>query len=119
MNRLLLIVAATAGGALIATPAVIGLSGNTSFSRDIQVPVPSGAQHVELSDLTPTASPLRPEQTRHRDRGGVEDHPGRDVAPSGTTDDHGGLRTHNSGPGSGSSGPDDRGGNGRSGGGDG
>lgn len=110
---MLLIGATAVAGALIATPTVIGLSGNTSFTRDIHVPVPSGAQHVKLSDLTP-AGPTRSPEIRREDRGGVEDHPGRDVAPSDTTDDHGGLRTDNSGSGRGAS-DDHNGGNDRSG----
>lgn len=113
-NRLLLIGATAAAGALIATPTVIGLSGNTSFTRDIHVPVPSGAHHVEASDLTPSPSAAHATQSRPEHRGGgVEDGPGRDVASSGTTDDHGGLRTSNSGSGRGPSGSDDdRGGGG-------
>lgn len=112
-NRLLLIGATAAAGALIATPTVIGLSGNTSFTRDIHVPVPSGAHHVEASDLTPSPSAAHATQSRPEHHGGVEDHPGRDVASSGTTDDHGGLRTSNSGSGRGPSGSDDdRGGGG-------
>jgi hypothetical protein len=124
-NRMLLIGATAAAGALIATPTVLGLSGNTSFTRDIRVPVPSGAQHVQPRDLTPSPSPSgqSPSESRHHHGGGAEDHPGHDVATSGATDDHGGLRTDNSGSGRGSSGPDQHGGgddrSGRSGGGDG
>jgi hypothetical protein len=124
INRMLLIGATAVAGALIATPAIIGLSGNTSFTRDIQVPVPSGAQHIQLSDLTPSAGPQHASARRREvrrgveDRHGVEDHPGRDLAPSATTDDHGGLRsddhggrrTDNSESGRGPSGTDDHGG---------
>jgi hypothetical protein len=121
MNKLLLIGAAAAAGALIATPTVVGLSGNTSFSRDLRVPVPSGAHHVQPVDLSPSASRSPTEDaTSHArdDRGGVEDHPGRHVAPSDATDDHGGLRTSDSTrSGDGSPGTDDHsgGGNDRSG----
>jgi hypothetical protein len=75
LNRLLLIGAAATAGALIAAPTVVGLSGNTSFSRDLRVPVPSGAHHVQPVDFAPSA--------RHS--------PG-DVASTDVTDDHGGDR---------------------------
>ncbi|HZC73334.1 MAG TPA: hypothetical protein VE442_21745 [Jatrophihabitans sp.] len=122
MNRLLLIGGAAAAAALIATPTVVGLSGNTSFSRDLRVPVPSGAHHVQPSDLT--SSPREDRRGDGRHGGGAEDHSGSGVAPSSTADDHGGLRTGgNSGPGGGPSGRGDHKGgddhSGRSGGGDG
>lgn len=130
LNRIRLAGAVAAASALIATPTVVGLSGNTSFSRDLRVPVPSGAHDVRPSDLAPSSSPHHHSGGRQqRGTGGVEDRPGHDVAPSGTADDHGGLRTGGSsgpeptsGSGGSSSGDDDRGGDdrrGRSGGGDG
>lgn len=112
MNRLLLIGAAAVAGALIATPTVIGLSGNTSFSRDLQVPVPSGAHHVRPVDFSSAAPPAQDRTSpAARDRNRGEDHPRRHVASSDATDDHGGLRTGSSASGSGDShggGGDDR-----------
>jgi hypothetical protein len=96
MNRVLLIAAIAVAGAAIATPTVLGLSGNTSFTRDIRVPVPSGAHHVEPDDLVPSATPHDLAANRHEDHRG-EDRPGHDVAPSATTDDHGGLTTDHHG----------------------
>ncbi len=114
MNRLLMLGATAIAGALIATPTLIGLSGNTSFSRDLQVPVPPGAHDVQLSDLTPSVAHSAPSASEDRtsgpgaEHGRIEDRPGHDVASSAATDDHGGLRTANSsGPGGGSSGGDD------------
>src|SRR4051812_50123648 len=93
MNRLFLLTAAalTAPG-LAAAPAVAGLAHNPSFSHQLPVRAPSGAQAVELGDdsaltvpsstassrPTPTASPsATPSRSRTAEPG----------------DDHGGGRT--------------------------
>lgn len=88
LNRLLIGAAGIVAGTLVATPAVLGLSGNSSFSRDIRVPVPSGAHQVhftESSDSAQRAGEPEPTET-------VEDRPRHDVVSSDVTDDHGGLR---------------------------
>jgi hypothetical protein len=88
LNRLLIGAAGLVAGTLVATPAVLGLSGNSSFSRDIQVPVPSGAHQVHFVESSDGAQPsLEPEPTES-----IEDRPGHDVVSSDATDDHGGLR---------------------------
>jgi hypothetical protein len=88
LNRLLIGAAGLVAGTLVATPAVLGLSGNSSFSRDIQVPVPSGAHQVHFVESSDGARPsLEPEPTES-----IEDRPGHDVLSSDATDDHGGLR---------------------------
>ena len=98
LNRLLIGAAGLVAGTLVATPAVLGLSGNSSFSRDIQIPVPSGAHAVHFAEPEPGddrsgAPTADPERT-------AEDRPGDDVRSSDATDDHGGLR-RSSGPGGG------------------
>lgn len=98
LNRLLIGAAGLVAGTLVATPAVLGLSGNSSFSRDIQIPVPSGAHAVHFAEPEPgddrSGAPTPdPERT-------AEDRPGDDVRSSDATDDHGGLR-RSSGPGGG------------------
>ena len=52
LNRLLIGAAGLVAGSLVATPAVLGLSGNSSFTRDIQVPVLSGAHRVSFEHGT-------------------------------------------------------------------
>ncbi|MDT4917683.1 MAG: hypothetical protein QOH89_2383 [Pseudonocardiales bacterium] len=78
LNRLLMGAAGLVAGTLVATPAVLGLSDNSSFRRDLQVPVPSGAHSVTFATPTPTNS--------------REDRLGHDVLSSDASDDHGGLR---------------------------
>jgi hypothetical protein len=111
LNRLLIGAAGLVAGTLVATPAVLGLSGNSSFSRDIHVPVPSGAHRVhfvESSDGAEASIEPEPSETtedRPRGKGGVDDGPQHDVG-----DDHGDRRGGdnrdggNSGPGDGSGG---------------
>lgn len=51
MKRILLVAAGIAlAGGIAATPAVAGLAGNPSFSHDIPVPVPAGAQTPVFAD---------------------------------------------------------------------
>lgn len=100
LNKLLIGAAGLVAGSLVATPAVLGLSGNSSFSRDIHVPVPSGAHQVhfvESSDDSHASTEPQPVET-------TEDRPGRDVVSSDASDDHGGLRQSS---GSGRGGSDD------------
>jgi hypothetical protein len=73
-SRLLLPVGGVLAAVLVAAPATLALSGNTSFSRDIPVPVPSGAHQVHFVDRSDSPAELR-------------------VASSTTADDHGGLRS--------------------------
>ena len=88
LNRLLIGAAGLVAGTLVATPAVLGLSGNSSFSRDIQIPVPSGAHRVHFVDSSDGRhASLEPEPTES-----AEDRPGHDVVSTDATDDHGGLR---------------------------
>ncbi len=84
LNRLLIGAAGLVAGSLVATPAVLGLSGNSSFTRDIQVPVPSGAHRVSFEHGTSgSVSPtLSPASTHRR---GHDDGPAHDLG-----DDHGG-----------------------------
>jgi len=102
MHRLIMGAAGLVAASLVAVPAVLGLSGNSSFSRDIRVPVPSGARQVHFAEPAPSVSPHGTPAPRSSER--TEDHPGRDVASSGTADDHGGLRRDPAGSG----GSDDR-----------
>lgn len=90
VNRLIVAGAATLAGALIAAPAVIGLRGNSSFTRDIPVPVPSGAHPAVFSEPEPSGG-----------RTTVDDRPGHDAVTHGATDDHGGRR-HDADAGTGS-----------------
>jgi hypothetical protein len=92
LNRLLIGAAGLLAGTLVATPAVLGLSGNSSFSRDIQIPVPSGAHQVHFVEAEPSDS-----RSRQPAPSGTEDHPGHDVVSGGGIDDHGGLRSSGSG----------------------
>jgi hypothetical protein len=88
LNRLLIGAAGLVAGTLVATPAVLGLSGNSSFSRDIPIPVPSGAHQVHFTQPSDGSSPsLEPEPSES-----FEDRPGHDVRSSDGADDHGGLR---------------------------
>lgn len=99
MNRLLIGVGAALAAVLVAAPATLALSGNTSFSRDIPVPVPSGAHQVHFADRSGTSS--SPESraattSGHRrgdDSGHPEDRPRSGGAASTAPDDHGGLRS--------------------------
>jgi len=50
MNRLVIAVGTAAAACAAAVPAVLGLSGNPSFSQHIPVPVPSHAQLVHFDD---------------------------------------------------------------------
>jgi hypothetical protein len=100
LNRLLIGAAGLVAGTLVATPAVLGLSGNSSFSRDIRIPVPSGAHQVHFTESPDGVQRSRePEPTETG-----EDRPGHDVVSSDATDDHGGRRGSG---GSGSGGLDD------------
>lgn len=96
LNRLLIGAAGLVAGTLVATPAVLGLSGNSSFSRDIHVPVPSGAHRVHFVESSDGAhASIEPEPSES-----AEDRPGHDVVSTEATDDHGGLRgSETSGPG--------------------
>jgi hypothetical protein len=88
LNRLLVGAAGLVAGTLVAVPAVLGLSGNSSFSRDIQVPVPSGARPVQFVESSAGPHPVdRPSASRT-----AEDRVGHDVGSSDAPDDHGGLR---------------------------
>jgi hypothetical protein len=113
MKRALIfsVVAAAAVG-LAAAPAYAGLVGNASFSRQIPVPVPSGATAAQLSEehhsrgpSSPTAT-LTPGTTDNRGPGQSgqpagprESEPGDDRGGARTSgelepgDDHGGART--------------------------
>ena len=115
LNRLIVgAVGLVAGSLVAATPAVLGLSGNSSFSRDIKLPVPSGAHSVSFG------SPSDGDDGALHDVG--DDHGGRrsgsdDGASHDVGDDHGGRRSgsdDSSGPSggdssSGSSGGDESG----------
>jgi hypothetical protein len=86
LNRLLIGAAGLVAGTLVATPAVLGLSGNSSFSRDLHVPVPSGAHQVHFDDSSDAARhSAEPEPSESR-----EDRPGSGVVSSDANDDHGG-----------------------------
>jgi hypothetical protein len=101
-NRLVLIGAAVLAAALVAAPTVLGLTGNTSFSRDLEVPVPSGARSVHFAGPSPAEpSESTALDTPHDAATEVrEARRGSDVAAGDATDDHGGLRgTDHSGPG--------------------
>ena len=88
LNRLLIGAAGLVAGTLVATPAVLGLSGNSSFSRDIPIPVPSDAHQVHFVGSSDGAQPaFEPEPIES-----TEDRPGHDVVSGDATDDHGGLR---------------------------
>jgi hypothetical protein len=65
-NRLSIAGAATLAATLIAVPTVVGLHGNSSFTRDIPVPVPSGAHRAVFTEPQPSGS-----------RRTMDDHPGR------------------------------------------
>lgn len=114
LNRLLIGAAGLVAGTLVATPAVLGLSGNSSFSRDIHVPVPSGAHRVHFVESSDGAdASIEPEPSESAEdrpgddvlssapgRGGLDDGPSHDVGDDhdgrrGGDDRHGG----NSGPG--------------------
>jgi len=89
---LLIAAAAIVAGGIASTPAVAGLAGNSSFSRQIPVQVPSQASPPQLVDEHGSASDDRPtpSASRHLEPG----------------DDHGASRTTEPG--------DDRGGASRS-----
>lgn len=113
MNRLVIAVGTATAACAAAVPAVLGLSGNPSFSQHIPVPVPSHAQLVHFDDrgriaddrLSPSASSSQSTSSDEPgdDHGGLrtsrEPEPGDDhggLRPSSEPepgDDHGGLRT--------------------------
>jgi hypothetical protein len=115
MKRIVLAVATiSAASILAAAPAFAGLVGNSSFSHQIPVPVPSGAHRVQqvedhLSVVSTTPPAPRPSHSHLEpgdDHGGATSHspePGDDKG--GLTrhpepgDDHGGASSGNSGPG--------------------
>ena len=100
LKRLLIGAAGLVAGTLVATPAVLALSDNSSFSRDIRVPVPSGAHQVHFSDSSDhDRSSPEPQPSESS-----EDRPGHDVVSSDAPDDHGGRRSSG---GSGGGGLDD------------
>jgi len=97
MKRVLIFsIAAGAAIAVSAAPAVAGLIGNASFSRQIPVQLPSGATPAQLADDhggratlsattgVPTAQPTRSE---------VEDRHGAPKTSAEPGDDNGGLGT--------------------------
>lgn len=99
MNRIALAVASAAAACAAAVPAVLGLSGNPSFSQHIPVPVPSKAHLVQfddsgqaVGDITSSTSDLRYED---RSSGRVRE-PGDDRGSRSSShepgDDHGGER---------------------------
>jgi hypothetical protein len=117
MKRLALIIAGVVvAGGVAATPAVAGLAGNSSFSHEIPIPVPSAAKTPLFADdhsrdgVTATASATARATDDHGgiarhvepgdDRGGVTSHaePGDDhggLNPQAEPgDDHGGLTQH-------------------------
>lgn len=83
MNRLLIAVATATAACAAAVPAVLGLSGNPSFSQHIPVPVPSRAQVVQFDDRGRIAD----------DRFSASPSPSGSTSHTETGDDHGGLRT--------------------------
>ena len=95
MNRMLTTIAIAVAGCGVAVPAVLGLSGNPSFSQRIHVPVPSQAHlvqydrqgHLVDDGLTPAGYTTTPSTSR-------TSAPGRTVEAG---DDHGGARTSGSG----------------------
>jgi hypothetical protein len=106
MNRLILAVATATAACGAAVPAVLGLSGNPSFSQHIKVPVPSQAHLVQYDDrgqivldTSRAASPARASTSREPEPG--DDHGGlRGSHEAQPGDDHGGLRTsHEAQPG--------------------
>jgi hypothetical protein len=113
VKKLLLIgAAAIVAGGIATTPAVAGLAGNSSFSRQIPVQVPSQASPPQLVDEHGSASDDRPTPSASRhlepgdDRGASRtSEPGDDRGTSRTSepgDDRGAGRTSEPG--------DDRGG---------
>jgi hypothetical protein len=104
MNRLILAVATATAACGAAVPAVLGLSGNPSFSQHIKVPVPSQAHLVQYDDrgqivldTSRAASPARASTSREPEPG--DDHGGlRGSHEAEPGDDHGGLRTTSSEP---------------------
>ena len=97
MNRIVLAVAGAAAACAAAVPAVLGLSGNPSFSQHIAVPVPSKAHLVQfddsgqaVGDVTPSTSDLRYEdRSSGREREPGDDRGGR-ASSTEPGDDHGG-----------------------------
>ena len=126
MNRIALVIASAAAACAAAVPAVLGLSGNPSFSQHIPVPVPSKAHLVQfddsgqaVGDITSSTSSLRyddrssgREQEPGDDRGGSSGEPGDDHGGDRTPasssrepgDDHGGSTSASRGPGGGQGG---------------
>ncbi len=103
MNRLLLAAAAGAAALAAATPAVLGLVGNPSFSQKLPVHVPSQAQLVAFDDhgrAVTTKMPSRPATAvAPVPSSGRTTEPGDDNGGTRTTrtpepgDDNGGTRT--------------------------
>jgi hypothetical protein len=97
LNRVLIAAATAVAAAAIAAPTMVGLTGNSSFSRSIPVPVPAGAHHVRLSDPADDRSPSgQPTSSGHpssaaRTSHAEDDRPGG-VTSTARSDDHGGLR---------------------------
>jgi hypothetical protein len=105
VNRILIFgAAAVASAGIAATPAIAGLAGNSSFSHQIPVRVPSQARTPDLFDdhgasrdgghrSTPSSRAAEPGD----DRGSREPDPGDDRGLSGAEpepgDDDGGART--------------------------
>jgi hypothetical protein len=128
MKRIVLAVATiSAASVLAAAPAFAGLVGNSSFSHQIPVPVPSGAHRVQqvedhlsvVSTTPPAPKPSRSHLEPGDDHGGATRHsePGDDRSSSTSRapepgDDHGGASSGTSGSGtsgSGTSGSDSSG----------
>jgi hypothetical protein len=81
MKRLVLILAGVAvAGSVAATPAVVGLTGNPSFSHEIPVPAPSAAKTPVFADDHSRDDGTAPASARPGDGRGasVEAEPGDD-----------------------------------------
>lgn len=92
MNRFIFVaVAAAAAGGIATAPAIAGLSHNPSFSHQLPVRVPSGAQTVNVDDehplhVHPTASPSAKDS-----RGPEVESRGPEAEPSDDNGVHGGA----------------------------
>src|SRR5215467_15287867 len=107
MRRLVIIaVAAVAAGGIAVTPALAGLHGNPSFSKQIQVPAPSQAKQPTFPADDHGGLIGHPEPGDDRSVGTSEIEPGDDhggLSPSAAPgDDHGGARSGSSSGGTGS-----------------
>jgi hypothetical protein len=93
VKKILLIGAAViAAGGIAATPAVAGLAGNSSFSHQIPVRVPSQANAPQLvDDHRPAAVPSASATSRHVEPG--DDRGGASRTPE-PGDDRGGASRH-------------------------